>query len=78
MPIPAMPPTDADPLIQVEGQTGSPAHEYSLTSSTTTLVVPSPRSLSQGLNKFNWMVMTIPFKVETPTSVAEMNSYPTE
>ena len=84
----ASPPTDAD-LIQVVEQTGSPAHEYSFTPTMATLFIPSPRPLSQDLSqikktlvpnntKFRWLVLTIPFKVETPSTVTEMDSFPTE
>jgi hypothetical protein len=84
----ATPPTDMD-LLQVVEQTGSPAHEYSFTPSAATIFIPSPQPLSQDLSqikktlvpntaKFRWLVLTIPFKVEMPGTVAEMDSFPTE
>ena len=84
----AEPPSDDD-IIKVAMQTGSPAHEFNFQPTSTSIFIPSNCALSQDLSqirktfmptgpKFRWLVLSVPFKEETPSSVAEMDSFPTE
>lgn len=81
----AEPPSDDD-IIKVASQTGAPAHEFSFQSTSTSIFIPSERPLSQDLSqlkktfvpsgpKFRWLALSVPYKAEAPSSVAEMDSF---
>jgi hypothetical protein len=82
------PPSDTD-LITVAGFTGAPAHEFNFQKTTASVFIPSNRPLCAESTllktvvvpegqKFRWLVVAIPFKKETPETVAEMDAFPRE